>query len=63
VITVGYMALVELGYTPWHSRWAKQTQWHSINKVPKLAFDHGEILEASIERLKTLLWKNPFGHA
>ena len=55
VITVGYMALVELSdIHPIASHWAKQTKWHSVNKVPKLAFDHGEILDASIERLKTL---------
>jgi 8-oxo-dGTP diphosphatase len=60
VITVGYMALVELSdIHPMAAHWAKQTKWHSVNKVPKLAFDHGEILNASIERLKTLLLEEP----
>jgi 8-oxo-dGTP diphosphatase len=60
VITVGYMALVELtDLHPVASHWAKQTKWHSLSKLPKLAFDHREILDASSSRLKTLLVEEP----
>jgi len=60
VITVGYIALVELtDIHPLASHWAKQTKWLSLSKLPKLAFDHSEILEASHERLKTLLLEEP----
>jgi 8-oxo-dGTP diphosphatase len=60
VITVGYMALVEITeITPMASNWAKQTKWHSLKRLPKLAFDHKEILDASLDRLKTLLIEEP----
>jgi hypothetical protein len=60
VITVGYMALVELtDIHPLASHWAKQTKWHSLSKLPKLAFDHSEILNASSDRLRTLLLEEP----
>ena len=60
VITIGYMAFVELtDLDPMASHWAKQTKWHSLGKLPKLAFDHNEILEASMARLKILLAEEP----
>ncbi len=53
VITVAYLALVEpTDLTPSASSWAKNTRWHPINKVPKLAFDHREILDESLLELK-----------
>lgn len=56
VITIAYLALVEPAeVTPLASSWAKRTQWHPINNVPKLAFDHREILDRSHEDLKTLV--------
>jgi 8-oxo-dGTP diphosphatase len=60
VITIGYMALVEITeLNPHPSYWAKQTKWHSLKKLPKLAFDHSEILEFSLARLKILLLEEP----
>jgi 8-oxo-dGTP diphosphatase len=60
VITIGYMALVELSdLNPHPSNWAKQTKWHSLKKIPKLAFDHKSILDASLDRLKILLQEEP----
>jgi 8-oxo-dGTP diphosphatase len=56
VITVAYLALVEpTELNPLASSWAKKTRWHSIVKVPKLAFDHQEILDRSIQDLKVLV--------
>jgi 8-oxo-dGTP diphosphatase len=54
VITIAYLALVEpTELAPHASSWASRTQWHSIKNVPQLAFDHGEILQASLEELKS----------
>lgn len=56
VITIAYLALVEATeVTPLASSWAKSTRWHSIRKVPKLAFDHREILDKSLDDLRTLV--------
>jgi 8-oxo-dGTP diphosphatase len=54
VITVAYLALVEpADLAPHASSWASQTQWHSINEIPQLAFDHQQILDVSLEELKS----------
>jgi 8-oxo-dGTP diphosphatase len=54
VITIAYLALVEpADLAPHASSWASQTQWHSMKDIPQLAFDHREILDASLEELKT----------
>jgi 8-oxo-dGTP diphosphatase len=56
VITVVYLALVETTeINPLASSWAKDSAWHSLKKVPKLAFDHSEILEESHLELKNLM--------
>lgn len=53
VITVAYLALVEpADLAPHASSWASQTQWHSINEIPQLAFDHRQILDVSLDELK-----------
>ncbi len=60
VITISYMALVEISeLNPHAANWAKKTQWHSVKKIPKLAFDHQEILSYAVERLKTLVLEEP----
>ncbi|MFM7815146.1 MAG: NUDIX hydrolase [Flavobacteriales bacterium] len=60
VITVGYMALVQTTeLNPHASNWAKQTKWHSLKKLPKLAFDHRQILDTAYARLQTLLMEEP----
>jgi 8-oxo-dGTP diphosphatase len=30
---------------------ARKTKWHSINKIPSLAFDHSTVIECAIRRL------------
>jgi 8-oxo-dGTP diphosphatase len=56
VITVAYLALIEpTEVNPLPSSWAKKTRWHPISKVPKLAFDHKEILDKSLDDLRRLV--------
>lgn len=53
VITVAYIALAEpKDLTPIASSWAKQTSWHTLKKLPPLAFDHEEIVEVANKELK-----------
>lgn len=60
VITVAYLALVEPAeLTPHASSWAKQTKWIPLNKVPKLAFDHKDILKESLIELRKLVLTDP----
>lgn len=49
VISIAYFALVSkdrIGTAP------EDVGWHNINKLPKLAFDHAEIVEYALTRLR-----------
>lgn len=60
VITVGYMALVETtDLKPQASSWAKNTKWHNVKRLPKLAFDHREILNDALSKLRDVAQSEP----
>ncbi len=40
---------------------AKKTQWFPVNKLPPLAFDHGEIIHTALEKLRELIQLRSFG--
>jgi 8-oxo-dGTP diphosphatase len=40
---------------------ALEAQWFSVNDIPKLAFDHAEILALALERLRAKLTYQPIG--
>lgn len=53
VITIGYYALinredfnVKAGFT------ASEAKWYRIKDIPELIYDHNEILQASLNRLR-----------
>src|SRR3982750_3704790 len=52
VVSVAYYALVKLSdYRVEAATDAAHAEWFPISKVPKLAFDHAEILAAALARL------------
>ncbi len=54
VITIAYLALVETTkINPLAAFWAKDSAWHPLSKLPKLAFDHREILEEGLMDLRS----------
>lgn len=56
VITVTYMALA--AKSDWHLKAdgdAKDAAFHSVDKLPKLAFDHSEIIKYGLQRLRSKL--------
>ena len=62
VATVGYYALIKgENYNPIASSWAKSISWFDINKLPKLAFDHRQILEYAIDTIKIMVRYRPIG--
>jgi 8-oxo-dGTP diphosphatase len=62
VITVAYLSLVRISdYKINPSSWAKDAQWHSFSKVPKLPFDHTEILNFAKNKLKQRVRNQPIG--
>ena len=52
VITVAYFALVPFESVNQISERTSETQWFSVFDVPQLAFDHEEILDYAITRLR-----------
>lgn len=62
VITIGYFSLINKNqHQPHASSWAEQLQWHKVKHIPKLAFDHNQILDASLDRLRKRVRRQPIG--
>jgi len=56
VITVAYYALVpDRNLTLTASTDAREARWFAVDEMPSLAFDHKEILQQALERLKSKL--------
>jgi 8-oxo-dGTP diphosphatase len=52
VITVAYLALVPAPLALAAGSDASDARWWSVSKLPKLAFDHGKILQYALRRLR-----------
>lgn len=62
VITVAYYAMLRLDeqvtLNP-TSRYVRQAVWHPIEELPELAFDHSNIIEKSIEKIRSRIKYSP----
>lgn len=62
IVSVAYYALVRKELFAISARTdAKDARWFSLNEVPKLAFDHAEIVETAIKRLRGKIRYQPIG--
>jgi 8-oxo-dGTP diphosphatase len=62
VLTVAYYSLVNKDlYTPQASSFAQNAVWVPIEEVQSLAFDHFEILQAGLEKLRSKAKIQPIG--
>lgn len=62
VISIAYFALVKPNaFKIEASTDAEEVQWFSLNELPELAFDHSEILQMAIERLRGKITYEPIG--
>ncbi len=62
VVSVAYFALVSPDRHPAQAATdAREARWFPVNKLPKLAFDHAEILSVALERLRGKLTYAPIG--
>lgn len=62
VVSVAYYALVKMAaHETKAATDAVDARWFPISKVPKLAFDHGEILNTALLRLKGKVRYQPIG--
>ena len=62
VVSVAYYALVKLAdFSTKAATDAADARWFAVSQVPKLAFDHAEILAAALARLKGKVRYQPIG--
>jgi 8-oxo-dGTP diphosphatase len=62
VVTVAYYALVKLSlHSVKAATDARNAAWFAVSDLPRLAFDHEEIIEAALERLKGKVRYEPIG--
>jgi 8-oxo-dGTP diphosphatase len=62
VVTIAYFALINLGEHKIGAETdAKDVKWFPINSLPPLAFDHADILELAITRLRGKVRYQPVG--
>lgn len=62
VITVGYFALVDVdNYKLRPSGFAKYAEWYDFREVGELGFDHNEIVNSAIDKLRNKLYREPVG--
>jgi 8-oxo-dGTP diphosphatase len=55
VVSVAYFALISPDRTLQAGSDAAEAEWHEMQKLPSLAFDHAAILEYALERLRNKL--------
>lgn len=61
-VTVAYYALVNLWEHPAEAKSDnRNAEWFEINELPELAFDHDELLETAINRLRSKMRYQPIG--
>lgn len=61
VITIAFLALVNIQEVK-GSDDASEAKWFSIEAIPKLAFDHGEIFNKAIQVLKEQIYLTSVGY-
>ncbi|MBL7827072.1 MAG: NUDIX hydrolase [Saprospiraceae bacterium] len=62
VITIAYFSLVNVSnYTVTPASFAQLAKWHRLSDVKDLAFDHNEILDSCLKRLKRKVRTAPLG--
>lgn len=62
VVSVAYYALVKLSdHRAKAATDAASTQWFAVSKLPRLAFDHAEIVRTALQRLQAKVRYQPIG--
>ena len=62
VVSIAYFGLVRPNtFKIYASTDAEEVKWFNINELPKLSFDHKEILKVAIERLQGKITYEPIG--
>lgn len=62
VISAAYYALTRIqDHKPQANDDAAEVEWHTVNKLPPIAFDHKQIISDGLDRLRDYALYNPVG--
>ena len=62
VITIAYYSLIRINrYRVTPASFARKAKWHPVTEIKDLAFDHNEILQTCLERLRQHVRTRPIG--
>ncbi|POY40715.1 NUDIX hydrolase [Flavobacterium alvei] len=62
VITIGYYALINFDdYDVKAGITVSEAKWYKIDSIPKLIYDHNEILDFGLKKLQTRILSTPIG--
>ena len=62
-ITIGYWALVEFSKVTPRPDWlSEECKWWDIHRIPKLIYDHNQIVDKALEALRISLNDHPVGY-
>ncbi|MEI6950542.1 NUDIX domain-containing protein [Paraflavisolibacter sp. H34] len=61
-VSVGYYALIDYSKAELKPDfWSEEFDWHSVNGLPDLLFDHNEMVEKALETLRNQIHLKPIG--
>jgi ADP-ribose pyrophosphatase YjhB (NUDIX family) len=62
-VSIGYYAIVEYSkVSPTSDAFSEECMWCDIHKVPRLLFDHNEMIVAALKTLRLHLYHQPIGY-
>lgn len=61
VISIAYFALVDIEKVSMDLTYQNSAYWEDVNKLPILLFDHMEMVDVALRRLRTLIPSRPVG--
>jgi hypothetical protein len=61
VVTAAYFSLINISETNTDFAIKNSASWIDVKMIPKLAFDHDDIIEAGLKRLQQSLRSEPIG--
>jgi hypothetical protein len=61
VVTVGYFSLIDCTTLTLRKHQSRTVRWFPVRELPELGFDHLDILQKALERLRIKLKQEPIG--
>jgi hypothetical protein len=59
VISITYFALIDVAKYKRNKTQQSTAEWVDIDKLPPLVFDHNQMVDLSLQTVRSLVWKEP----